>query len=803
MRPLIAPGDHLHEYELVAPLGAGGMGEVYLGWDHKLEREVALKILRVEPGEGRERLERFAGEARAASGLTHPNVAQVYGVGQEGDFCYIAMEYVHGQTLRGASLSAEEAIDAAVQVAGALEAAHEAGIIHRDIKPANLIRTERGLMKVLDFGLAKRLATGAGTGSQRTAPRRLAPAPSMELTEPGVVMGTLGYMSPEQILGEGVDHRTDVFSLGVVLYQLLSGKLPYGSGSYEAALAELTGAGSGGDPGDSLRGRIPNGVAEVVLRAIQRDPARRFQSAGEFASALRAAWRDSEKTEAAVTERIPKTEAAPPAPRRTRREWLAAAGAVAAVGGFAGFRFWREWQVPDGPVDSLAVLPFVAKGVDPETEYLREGIAEGVMNRLSNVKGLRVMSRDSSFRVSSMPAMAAGRHLGVRGVVAGAIQSVDKTLVVSAELVDAKSGDRLWGGEFQGATGEALQIRDAISASIAAKLELKLAGADEGATPARETASAQAHDFYLRGKYLASKLNADSVRKGIDYFTQAIEIDPGYALAHAGMAEAYLFSADLFAPAAQLLASARESAAFALQDDPKLAEGHVALGMVKIHADLDWAGAESSLRRAIELNGSLPTAHGFLGWVLAATGRSAEGLAANRQAVQLEPRSPLMRSLLAANLYFAGDYAGSFSEAGEALEADPQFHLALLWRGLSMIGRGLPGIVAGRLEQARKTSASPLILAALARAHAAGGNQDKARAALADLEQASRSEHVSPILFAQVHATLGDRKDALAWLDRAYESRAKLLMWAKLDPAFEGLRETGPFRDLMAKLHLG
>lgn len=753
------------------------MGEVYLARDLKLERLVALKILRLEPGEGHERLERFATEARAASALNHPNVAHVYGIGQAGEVCFIAMEYVEGQTLRSATLTPDEIIDAGIQAAEALDAAHSAGIIHRDIKPANLMRTGRGLVKVLDFGLAKRIQASGGfaTGG---------------VTQPGTVMGTLGYMSPEQLLGHAVDHRSDIFSLGVVLYELLSGKLPFASESYQAALAEVMGVAAGAGLAQPLQ-RVPKAVAEAVLKCVHRDPAQRFQSAGELGEALRAARRRE-------------TAAASPSQsgRQSRRQWIAAAGVVMAGGGFAGYRFWQDWQVPDGPVNSLAVLPFGSHGMSAEVDYLREGIAEGIMNRLSGVGGLRVMSRDASFRHGDMPAIDAGRAMSVRGVVTGTIRMLENALLVSAELVDSKSGERLWGGDFQGGAGDALQLRDTIASSIARKLQLKLAGAATGVMPARETHDARAHDLYLRGKFHTMKVTAEDVRRGLDYFQQAVDIDSDYAMAHAAMAEAYLMSADLFQPAMDLLPKARQAAAMAIQSDPELAEGYVAMGMVRAHDDLAWAEAESNLRRAIELNPHLAAAHGWLGWVLSATGRSEQGLVESRKAVELEPRSPLTRALLAANLYFARDYGGAFDEAGRALEIDPAFHLALFWRGMSMIARGWPGLVAGKLEEARKTNSAPVLLAALARAYAAAGKKEKARAALSELEQASQSQHVSPMLFASIHAALGDMDQAMEWLEKAYQSRAKLLLWAKLDPVYEGLRATPRFQDLMTKMKL-
>jgi TolB-like protein/Tfp pilus assembly protein PilF len=801
----LAPGQRLKEYEIVRQLGAGGMGEVYLARDTRLQRPVALKILRLNPGDGRDRVERFAVEVRAASALNHPNVACIYGAGGGRGICFIAMEYVEGETLRNAALAPEQAVDACLQVADALGAAHAAGIVHRDIKPANLIRTARGIVKVLDFGLAKRL------------PGQDGPASGGFMTEPGIIMGTLGYMSPEQLLGEPADHRTDIFSLGVVLFWLLTGKLPYEAASYESAVAELTGI-TPGSQRDSLVGRTGKAVAEVVLRAIERDPARRFQTAYEFSDALKAAYQADTAPAPPVASEPETVVLRPPTPvqqiepaaapvereRVSRREWMVAAGAVLGGAGFAGIRFFRGSREPAGPVNSLAVLPFGARDMSSEVEYLREGIAEGVMNRLSGVQGLRVMSRDSAFRLAGMEAMEAGRHLGVRGVVTGAIRTVGGNLVVSAELIDTAGGTRLWGDDFEAGIGEALSIRDRIASNIAGRLEREL-GAGKP-LPASETADARAHDLYLRGKFHAAKLDYGEINKGIAFFQAAVEIDPAYALAHAAIAEAYLLAADVFAPASELLPKAREAAlnaigaGEAIEGCPETAEAHVAMGLVQAHGDLAWDAARESLRQAIRLDRSHARAHGFLGWILGAKGQTADGIRSGRHAVELEPKSPLTRSLLAGNLYFAGEYRESFQEAGRALAADPKFHLALTWRGLAAIAQGHAGMAVSVLERVREAEPSVEALAGLAYAYAADGQREKAQALVGDLVEAAGRQHVSPMLFARIHALLGDREMALDALDRAYSERAKLLMWMGRDPVFRDLRGDTRFQGLLDRV---
>ncbi len=789
---MIDSGVRLNEYEVIAPLGAGGMGEVFLARDVRLDRTVALKVLHVDPLGDSSRLERFATEAKAASALNHPNVAHVYGIGQCGDVCYIAMEHIKGKTLKQLQLSPAEVREVALQAASALEAAHRAGIIHRDIKPANIMRTDAGLVKVLDFGLAKRLSFD---GMENNRPG---------LTREGTVMGTLGYMSPEQLLGRQMDVRTDLFSLGVVVFEMLTGKLPFASDSYQSALSEVVGSTAAPAAGNTGQ-LLPPALAPVVLRCIERDPERRFQTATDLIAALRAADLSSPHVVAAPAAAVP-----PQRPPR-RREWILAGGASMALAGFAAWRWGGDLfsSVPGGPLNSLAVLPFSGGSGSADIEYLREGIAESLMNRLSLVGGLRVISRDSAFRHRGQEAVSAGRKLSVRGVVTGAIHRLDGALLVTAELIDSATGDRIWGDEFRGGESDILSVRDRIATAIAGKLRSELqqkqGGGGETILVRKTEAPAEdpaAHDLYLRGRYCSNKLDLDELRKGIAYYEQAIGIDANYAMAHAAKAEAHILTADLFAPAKEILPLARESARRALESQPDLAEGHMVNAMISMVGDLDWAASESGYRKAIGACPHLTAAHSWLGWLLSATGRVQEGLQSSRKAVELEPRSPLAHATLAANLYFAGDYAASFSSAGEALELDPQFHLALLWRGMSMIARGLPGIVAGKLEDVRRTNQAPVVLSALGRAYAAAGQQGKARAILAELEKAAGQQHVSAILFAGLHAALGDREPTLDALEKAHDTRAKLLIWTGRDPVYKFLRGDARFEALLRRMNL-
>jgi TolB-like protein len=769
------------------------MGEVFLARDIRLDRTVALKVLYVTDAADTSRLERFATEAKAASCLNHPNVASVYGIGQCGPVCYIAMEHIKGKTLKQLQLNLEEVREVAIQAASALEAAHAAGIIHRDIKPANIMRTDSGLVKVLDFGLAKRL-TFEGGG-----------AAGPGLTQAGMVMGTLGYMSPEQLLGREMDPRTDIFSLGVVFYELLTGKLPFASDSYQNALSEVVG--STAAPASRQTGQhLPAALAPIVLRCIERDPDRRFQSVTELIAALRTANTASQILEPAI---------APPAvvvQGKSRRQWLFAGGATAVLAGFAGAAWKLDLfeKIPSGPLNSLAVLPFASGAGGADLEYLREGIAESLMNRLSAVAGLRVISRDSAFRLRGQEAVTAGRKLAVRGVVTGAIHRLDGALLVTAELIDSATGDRIWGDEFRGGESDVLAVRDRIAKAIA----LKLSGQLQGGKPSgseqpqpeelRETASEnpQAHDLYLRGRYHTSRIDAEELRRGLDYFEQAARLDPNYALVHAATAEAHILAADLFLPSKDALPLARDSARKALECAPTLAEGHMSNAMVTMVGDLDWPKAEAGFRKAIELRPNLAVSHSWLGWLLSATGRTAEGLASNRRAVDLEPRSPIAHATLAANLYFSGNYADSFQSAGAALEIDPQYPLALLWRAMSMIARGLPSIVVGRLESVKKTNSSPVLSAALGRAYASSGQPAKARVMLQELTEAAGKQHVSMILFAGLHAALGDKAQAIAALEKAFETRSKLLLWTGRDPIYQTLHNEPGFREVLRKMNL-
>jgi TolB-like protein len=744
----VAPGTVFNQYELVQLLGTGGMGAVWRARDHRLDRDVALKLLQGIDATP-DRVGRFLIEARAASGLNHPGIVQVYEIGDCDGVHFIAMELVEGETLGGSLLPLAEALETVAYVADALAVAHARGVVHRDIKPANLMRTADGHLKVLDFGLARRIRPGNDSG----------------LTEAGTVMGTLEYMSPEQILGAPADHRSDLFSLGVVLCKLATGLLPYSRASYEQALAGVVSS-----RGAAAVSGAPDALTRLVRKATAPDPADRFQSASEMAQALR--------------EAIAARPAPPAPPAKPKAQWFrfatASFGALAAVA--VGLYTFELGQASAAAPNSVAVLPFGGGAGTSESDYLREGIAESLINRLAGSGDLRVISRDASFRLRSEPAVKAGRSLRVRAVVTGAVRQLGPHLLVTAELVDARTGDSLWGGEFRGGRGDVLAIRDRIASAIAGKLEATLGAAPHPEGAGRETHDATAHDYYLRGEHHNNRLTAEDLQTSIDYFKKALEADPDYALAHAGLAESHMIRADLFLPPAQELDLARAAAERAIQADPSLAVAHAVRAMVQLYDAFDWKATENGLKLAIELDPNAARFHAWYGWVLTAQGRTDEGLDEAQKAVDLE-RDPSLYAMLAANLYFSGRYREAAGAAGKALDLDPEIGPALYWRALSGIELGTAWRVIGAIEAKKPTH--PMALVALARAYAAANQPDKAEAIATRLEQASASTHVSPWLLASVAAALGRREAALDALEKAVEQRSRLVIFLARDPLFQ------------------
>ena len=654
MKESLPAGAAVAHYRIVSRLGAGGMGEVYLAQDTKLDRTVALKILPAAVAQDPDRMRRFVQEAKAASALSHPNVAHIYEIGEADGVSFLAMEYVEGQPLSrkigGRPLEASEILEIDIQAADALDEAHSKGVTHRDIKPANIMITPRGQVKVLDFGLAKITRPGS---SDETA--------TEAMTAPGVILGTVQYMSPEQALGQPVDHRTDLFSLGAVLYEAATGRPRFSGTTPTETLSQVLH--SQPEAIARLNYGISPELERIIRKCLEKDRERRYQSARELLVDLKNLKRDTGSAPAI---------SASPRPRVSVPILTVSAGlliALAAIGAYL-------WLGRGKPIDSLAVLPFVNVSADPNTEYLSDGITENLINSLSQIPKLRVVPRGRVFRYKGrgIDTEKVGRELNVRAVLTGKVVQRGDNLNIQTELVDVAGDSQLWGRQYNRKFSEIISVQEEIAKEVSEKLRLRPTGEEQKRLTKRYTENAEAHQLYLKGRYYWNRRTTETLKRGAEYFQQAIDKDPGYALAWAGLADCFgLYGAFEVLPPRDAAPKAKEAAGKALAIDDTLAEPHAALGLVKATYDWDWSEAEREFKRAIELSPNYPNAHYNYGGRLVATGRLDEAIAESKRAQEADPLSLIAGAVAGRNFYFARRYGQAIEQLRKTLEMDPNF----------------------------------------------------------------------------------------------------------------------------------
>ncbi len=776
MSEALPTGAIVGHYRIESRLGAGGMGEVYLARDTTLDRTVALKVLPTEFARDDERLRRFVREAKAASALCHPNVATIYEIGESGGVNFIAMEYVEGETLRAGEHDIARVIDTAIQIADALDAAQAKRITHRDIKPANIMRTPRGRIKVLDFGLAK------------TAPVASPNGDTDSMTRPGLLLGTVHYMSPEQALGKEVDHRSDLFSLGVVLYELVTGQLPFPGATAIETIQRITRAEP--DPLARFNREAPAELERIVRKCLEKDRERRYQAARELLIDLQSLQRGSGTAPAAT---------APPPKARWRLVAGAVVLAIAATGMYAFFGLRR-------PIDSIAILPFVNTGGDPNAEYLSDGIPESVISSLSQLPSLKVQSRGSAFRYKgkSTDPMEVGRTLGVRAVMTGRVAQRGDGLMVSVELVDTRDNSQIWGEQYDRKLTDLVATQRDISREVFEKLRLKLTPDEKSRVEKRYTTNSEAYQLYLRGRYLWDRRSAPEIQKALEYFQQAAEKDPGFALAYSGVADAYfllgIYSID--SPAV-VFPKGKAAAQKAVAIDDRLAEAVTSFAWLNMHLTWDWAAADQLLKRAVELDPNDSTAHQWYGRFLCYMGRFEEGLRESRRALELEPFAMAANNALITNLVYARQYDAAvdyFKKMNDLLRGSimPLRDMATVYATKNMRAEA-----ARMLEESYRLNPSASARIFLARALALQGRRLEATKLLQEIEQTFKTGYVSPFMIAEAYAAgLDDKERALAWLETAFQQRDPWIIHIKVKPEMDTLRSDPRFQDLLRRMKL-
>ena len=822
--PKLKDGDSVGPYRITKPIGRGGMGEVYLAVHTAQSREVALKILPQHFLSDEQRVLRFRREAQAVLALNHPNVLTVYDIGEAAGVQYISTELVEGETLRqrmrNARLTIEEAVDIAVQIAGALAYAHEKGVIHRDVKPENIMLRPDGYVKVLDFGIAKLIERQAPsvTNNVNEAPTRM-----KNSTTPGMVMGTADYMSPEQARGLPVDERTDTWSLGVILYEMLCGHRPF-EGETPSDVISLILQRAPKQFSTLLPGAPPE-IEQIVSKALSKSKDERYQTAKDFQADLRRFKRHYDHESEIDSSTSPGgtgnvdgastdghgsgTTMRSASPTASSAEYklgatLLLAGLVLAITGL--FYFSRYGGDGKTAVNSLAVLPFTNASGDVNTEYLADGISESLINSLSQLPRLKVIARSSVFtyKGKEIDIQRVANALGVQAIVTGRVVQRGDNLQISVEMVDASDKTLMWGNQYNRKAVDLQAVQEEIAREISERLRFRLTGEEQKRVTKHYTDNPEAYKLYLEGRFYWGKRTDEGLKKSIDYFNRAIKVDPNYALAYTGLANSYSFLGTLYLLSPkEAFARATVVAGRALEIDDQLAEARLSLAIIKFFYEWNWAEGEKECQEAIRLNPNLAQAHYVYAQYFALAGRFDDAIREARRSQELDPLAGDINTTAGWIYYFARRTDEAMKEYNRVIEIDPNFFRAHRLLGLCYLQKNRPEEAIAEMQKSVALSEnSPEEIAYLGYAYAVLGRRDEARKVIEKLNTLANEKYVSPYLMALIYTGLDERDQAIGWLEKSYEARSSNMMFLKVDPKFDNIRSDPKFQDIERRVGL-
>jgi TolB-like protein/Flp pilus assembly protein TadD/tRNA A-37 threonylcarbamoyl transferase component Bud32 len=790
----------ISHYSLLRKIGQGGMGEVYLADDLVLHRKVAIKLLSPKLNDNENARKRLLREAKAAAQLDHPNVCSIYEVGEDGGVSFIAMQYADGETLASRDLTkplrCSKAVGIAIQVTDAVAAAHAHGILHRDIKPENIIIDSKEHVKVLDFGLAKKLEDEFVAADADTLSL---------VSQSGALIGTVPYMSPEQVRAEKLDGRSDIFSIGTLLYEMLSGTQPFKVRNAAQSIAAILT--DNPQPLKSLRSDVPGELEHLVLKCLEKDKERRYQSAQDLLV-------DLKKIESHLKSGFP---------------WLKIWELVHAVG-----RLWQRtvsvrWLVlalvtvgvlvtgtwyliaPRGvapkqptskPINSIAVLPFKNENADAEIEYLCDGLTESLLNSLSQLPNMKVIARNSAFHYQgrAIEPKSVGRELNVQALLLGRVVRRGEDYRIEMEIVDVADNSRVWGEQYDHTLFDLVSTQGQMIKSIVDKLRPHTGAGTEGVSKGH-TENNETYQLYLKGRFHWNKRTVDGLEKAVEYFQEAILKDPNYALAYAGLADAYLVNSKLSPK--ETADRARTAALKALSLDNTLAEAHTSLGFVKARYDWKWSEAEKEYRRALELNPNYAVAYYFYEDYLVIVGKNEEALEVLKKAQEIDPLSIIVSAEMGVPLLFMHEYDRAIEQFQKTLDLDPNYWQAHYWLGVAYHQKGVRDQSISEFQKATTASGeSPTALAMLGYAYASSGQKARALEILGRLNRLAQHRNVLPTNYALIYFGLDQKDEGFKWLDKSYEERDPSLVLIKLLPIFDNLRQDPRFSTLVKRLGL-